>query len=282
MQVSTEEAVKFGFILDENKKWLNHEDYRDSSSFDLEFSVVLTKDSETQKIISQTKIEDLRPQASAYLISKQYVRVPEGYVAYVFLKNRLGQRGLLALNTGIIDQGYFGPISTLVINLSKNPAAIPDISFPNDRTFFRVVFHQIGEQNDLLKFKAKSHDYDWYVGGCKKRLLDYPDNFLNTEDIEKRLDKEITKKTNDLSFIRLGFFLTFIAIIFTALPLLRDTIFASQFNLQGYSNQVTENRLRSENLTQDLNALQDEVMKLKISLHRGENNPNQKITNAKD
>ncbi|EKO3962841.1 hypothetical protein F2K62_004123, partial [Vibrio fluvialis] len=236
MQISTYDAVKLGFVLGENGERLNENDYKDSSSFDLEVKAILTLDTDTNEVINSGRIQNLKPQACAYLVSKQYICVPKGYIAYVFLKNRMGQRGLLALNTGIIDQNYYGPISTLVINLSKNHAAIPDLAAPTDLTFFRVVFHKVdfsdAEENEELVFPNFKYEYETYLGNCKKRLLDYPENFLNTGVIEKRLEAAITQKAGDFSLRKLMIYLSLLAVVFTLLPFLRDNFFAWKYDLK--------------------------------------------------
>ncbi|ENN6466342.1 hypothetical protein QX223_03845 [Vibrio vulnificus] len=283
MQISTQDAVRLGFVLDENQAKLNASLFADKASFDLEFKTILTLDEENQSIVSSDSIENLKPQQCAYLVSKQFIRIPKGYIAYVFLKNRMCQRGLLALNTGIIDQDYYGPISTLVINLSKKHAAIPNENYPNDRSFFRVVFHKF-DSNDAnrpsnqiseadLDFSKTYHSYDEYLGGCKSKLRDYPENFLNTAALEKRLQREIEKKAGDFSIKKLSIYLALLAVVFTLLPFLRDYYFSEKFELRKFSTQVEINQMSANNLGNQISDLKEEVALLKEQLARLEEKP---------
>ena len=273
MQISTQDAVRLGFVLDENRRKLDPYLFTDKASFDLEFRTILTLDEENQSIVSSDSVENLKPQQCAYLISKQFIRIPKGYIAYVFLKNRMCQRGLLALNTGIIDQDYYGPISTLVINLSKKHAAIPNENYPNDRSFFRVVFHKFDSNGanepssevseDHLVFSQAFHSYDEYLGGCKSKLRDYPENFLNAAALEKRLQGEIEKKAGDFSMKKLSVYLALLAVVFTLLPMLKDYFFTWKFDLKDYSHQVIQNQNTMEKLTKQIQTLEEEVTRLK-------------------
>lgn len=278
MQISTQDAVRLGFVQDENRTNLDHSLFNDKASFDLEFKTILTLDEKSQTIVSSDSIENLKPQQCAYLVSKQFIRIPKGYIAYVFLKNRMCQRGLLALNTGIIDQGYYGPISTLVINLSKKHASIPNDNFPNDRSFFRVVFHKFDSNDncklisetseDDLDFSNSPHSYDQYLGGCKSKLRDYPENFLNTAALEDRLQNEIEKKAGDFSIRKLSVYLALLAVVFTLLPALKDYYFTWKFDLKDYSHQIIENQNSMEKLTTQIQTLEAEITGLKAQISK--------------
>lgn len=276
MQISTQDAVRLGFVLDEDRTRLDESQFTNKSSFDLEFKTILTLDEKDHSIISSDSIENLKPQQCAYLVSKQFIRIPKGYIAYVFLKNRMCQRGLLALNTGIIDQDYYGPISTLVINLSKKHAAIPNEIYPSDRSFFRVVFHKFDSNNtsdtsseileNTLIFPESYHSYDQYLGGCKSKLRDYPENFLNTAALEDRLQNEIEKKAGDFSIRKLSVYLALLAVVFTLLPALKDYYFTWKFDLKDYSHQVIENQNSMEKLTTQIQTLEAEITSLKAQV----------------
>ncbi|EGR2606667.1 hypothetical protein PUT72_10505 [Vibrio alginolyticus] len=282
MQISTHDAVKMGFVLDENHKKLDHTRYMNKSSFDLEFKTILTLNKSNNTILSSDRLENLKPQECAYLVSKQYLCIPKGYIAYVFLKNRMCQRGLLALNTGIVDQEYYGPLSTLVINLSKESASIPNEAYPDDLSFFRVVFHKVDENTDpdnfekissSLTYPQKFHEYEHYLGQCKVKLRDYPENFLNTADLETRLQEEIRKKAGDFSLKKITTHLAFLAAVFALLPFLRDYYFSEKFDLRKYSTQVELNQASTDNLGSQITDLKEEVALLKEQLARLRDKP---------
>ncbi|MDV7398303.1 hypothetical protein RZS08_43265, partial [Arthrospira platensis SPKY1] len=81
-------------------------------------------------------------------------------MAYVFLKNRLSQKGLLAFNTGIIDPGFEGPVSTVMTNLSRE--AILLSSHGENSKFFRVVFHKMTLAGELTSNEKRIYSYADY------------------------------------------------------------------------------------------------------------------------
>ncbi|ELS5808513.1 hypothetical protein ACXYUJ_20060 [Escherichia coli] len=122
MQISAQKAIEYGFVCDRNNNRITT-DHSNKSSVDLSIREILFKDEKNQvRSLGRTL---LKPQDSAFVISEEILHVPEGFIAYVFLKNRLSQKGFLALNTGIIDSGYNGPISTLLINFSAVEEYLP-------------------------------------------------------------------------------------------------------------------------------------------------------------
>ncbi len=135
MQLSPKKSIDEGFILSRDRTKINELEfnkYYNSSSVDLTIRDILVKDNKDKiRCVSSYKI---KPQETVYLISEQIIRVKPGYVAYVFLKNRVSQNGILALNTGIVDGGYDGPISTIVTNFSNAEVSLSAELFTSDNS----------------------------------------------------------------------------------------------------------------------------------------------------
>src|SRR2546428_10789007 len=55
---------------------------------------------------------EITPHEMFIMVSKETVRVPPGFVGYAMPKTGLCNRGILAFNTGIIDPGYQGRLSS--------------------------------------------------------------------------------------------------------------------------------------------------------------------------
>ncbi|UJF22041.1 hypothetical protein [Shewanella sp. OMA3-2] len=265
MQLTTFRAVELGFVLDEHQNIINPKPYMNKSSFDVEVKEIIYKD-DNDKVKRRPSIDNLKPQNSAYLISKQYIRVPEGYIAYVFLKNRMSQRGLLALNTGIIDQNYYGPVSTLILNLSNQVTEIPNPDSPHDLSFFRIVFHKIDDTPDALtnlKFPTKKHEYEDYISHRIQELAFLPKTFLNTNEIEERVKKAVTDKIKEYSLGRLLIYVAIVGFLFSLLSMGRDWFFTWNFDLKRFSEQTTENKYKTDSLGKELELLRREIEGLK-------------------
>ncbi|HGB2263266.1 TPA: hypothetical protein ACIUJV_004496, partial [Salmonella enterica subsp. enterica serovar 16:l,v:-] len=157
MQISAQKAIELGFVCNRKNKRIT-KDYSNKSSVDLTIREVLYKD-DKNNVQSLGRVI-LKPQDSVFVISEEILHVPEGFVAYVFLKNTLSKRGFLALNTGIIDSNYNGPISTLLINFSAVEEYLPITNNEVDKSFFRVVFHEIDKNTNYNPTPPDSNAYN--------------------------------------------------------------------------------------------------------------------------
>lgn len=276
MQLSTSDAVRLGFVLGRNGDRLNPDDYKNASSFDLSIRDVLIKNTKTGKVESRSDCSVvLSPQDSAYLISEEIIRIPQGHIAYVFLKNRQSQRGLLALNTGIIDQGYYGAISTLVTNLSSEDVVIPDTS-EGGKLFFRVVFHRINDTKtdpESSLYPEKCRDYEEYRRYRELDLRKFPRTFLDVEAVEKKISARITKELSAFSYMKLGTTIAIVGILLSLLPLAKDYYFSQKFELSEYVERSEATKLSLSELSESMkavdaenDALQEMIASLKTEL----------------
>ncbi|EAR5569203.1 hypothetical protein EQJ65_20660 [Salmonella enterica] len=84
MQISAQKAIELGFVCNRKNKRIT-KDYSNKSSVDLTIREVLYKD-DKNNVQSLGRVI-LKPQDSVFVISEEILHVPEGFVAYVFLKN---------------------------------------------------------------------------------------------------------------------------------------------------------------------------------------------------
>ncbi|KJY76688.1 hypothetical protein TW78_04490 [Vibrio coralliilyticus] len=264
MQISTYDAVKNGFILDRDQKQLDPEPFKSNSSFDLTFREILYKDVEGDNVRREEQRILLKPQDSVYLISEQYIKVPKGHIAYVFLKNGMSQKGLLALNTGIIDQDYFGPISTLLINLSSQSTPIPVPNIKPNAAFFRVVFHKI-DNTERGDNKMSPIDYDEYLTYRMSELDRLPRTFLNQHEIETRVKAQVEAEVKRFNTRRLTYLLTVLGLVLTFYPIARDNIVKYYYDIGSYIEISKKNKETNHNLEKELSLLKLELSLLKKS-----------------
>jgi len=262
VQIHTKEAVRLGIVTNRNGKLFNPSDYSKKSSFDITIREVLVKGNKPEDIETHSGSAILKPQDSAYIISEELINIPDGYIAYVFLKNRMSQKGLLALNTGIIDQGYHGPISTLVINLSTRDAVIPNSANLSDKAFFRVVFHKIEENKKLPKphfIKCQPQSYDVYKGYRKNELKKLPRTFLDHEQAKKQITDEVEKKALSFSYLKLGATVSIVALLLSLMSFGKDFFIGKSFNINQYYQEKLSIEEEARNLKLDLEKLRHEL-----------------------
>lgn len=254
MQISAQKAIDFGFVCDRNNKKINT-DHSSRSSVDLTIREILLKDKKGE--VKSYERVDLKPQDSAYIISEEVLHVPEGFVAYVFLKNRLSQKGFLALNTGIIDSNYDGPISTLLINMSAEDEYLTATDNRIDKAFFRVVFHRIDSNYDILPSSFKEHSYkvkEKYNAYRNYRISDlekFPKTFLEPRVLKDQINKELTEKLSSISLTKIGLLIAFLSLI----PFGRDYFFSEKFDLRDFNEYKINSEVKIKNLEEEINLL---------------------------
>lgn len=226
MQVSAVDAINKKMVIGRNGDTLNGKDYLGCSSVDLSLRSVLIRSNEGKQILDAdgrvlngvtiSKHSRIQPQETVYIISEEIINVPAGYVAYVFLKNRFSQKGLLAFNTGIVDGGFKGPISTLLTNISAEEI---DLKTVNDGNFFRVVFHKIDMNNiDIQNVTKSSYSYDVYLNYKAEELLCLPRYFQNPDKIKSQIEKSLNEKALNFGVMRLGLIIGFAGVLMVLVP----------------------------------------------------------------
>lgn len=274
MQLDALKTIALGFIRDKNDSPLNPSNYTNKSSIDLTIGEVIYKDKKGN--IRPGVGTSLKPQQSMLIISEEIIRVPDDHVAYVFLKNRLSQRGLLALNTGIIDSGYIGPISSLVINFSNVNAEIPSGRSTAEKEFFRVVFHKIdssASQTSPIQVSTSytASEYSDYKQKAIKNLENLPKTFLEPTYLKEQIRNEIFDKMSELSLFKLGFMITVIGLIFTLFSVGKDYFFGMQYDLKDTISNQAKYELQIENLNSDVDKLNARIRALELAPNNGDN-----------
>src|SRR6185437_4136614 len=119
----------------------------------------------------------LPPQGMVKVVSRETIKVPQGVAGYALIKNGLSNVGLLAINIGIIDPGYEGPISSTLINFGKNPLLLSP-----KMTFLRLTFHEYEPQATEARGLAPISTAD-YVQRTKAEVVRHlSGSFLNLEE----------------------------------------------------------------------------------------------------
>lgn len=262
MQISAQKAIDNGFVCDRNNKKIKV-DHSHKSSVDLTIREILFKDE--NGVVKSRDWAALKPQDSVLIISEEILHVPEGYIAYVFLKNRLSQKGFLALNTGIIDSNYNGPISTLLINFSGEEENLPMSNDLVDKVFFRIVFHEIEKPVNpqppstapkVYKVKEK---YDSYRSYRFLELSKFPKTFLEPKVLKEQINRELTEKLTGLSLTRIGLMVTIVGLVISLVPVGRDYYFADKYDLKEFYQYKIESEQKINNLQEQLNKIQERV-----------------------
>lgn len=116
----------------------------------------------------------LEPREMVWVLSKEEFNIPSDVTGMATLRTTFTKQGILALNVGIIDPLFRGPISTALINFSDRPREIRK----GDK-FFRVAFFS---HADVSAFHQKDEnvEYDEYLKALENvSYADFSPSFLN-------------------------------------------------------------------------------------------------------
>jgi deoxycytidine triphosphate deaminase len=117
----------------------------------------------------------LPPGGMVRVVSKESLHLPETITGHVLLKNDLCAKGVLAINIGVVDPGFRGPISSTLINFGR-------AGFPVEKgtPFLRVSFHRC-PQSPRAKHSVQ-YDRADYLKRVKQEVLAYSGpTFLNMD-----------------------------------------------------------------------------------------------------
>ena len=110
------------------------------------------------------------------VVSKELLRMPADITGHALLKNELCRKGVLAINIGVIDPGYEGPISSTLINFGRG-----DFIVKQGSPFLRISFHRctVSAKAD----KSSKYTHEQYISKVKDEVTAYMSpTFLNMEE----------------------------------------------------------------------------------------------------
>jgi len=118
---------------------------------------------------------ELKPGGMVRVISTEALRLPDNITGHVLLKNDLCTKGVLAINIGVVDPGFEGPISSTLINFGR-----ADFVVEKGTPFLRVSFHNCPRTK--LADAAQKYDRETYLKRVKQEVLAYSGpTFLNMD-----------------------------------------------------------------------------------------------------
>ena len=121
------------------------------------------------------------------VVSKESLRMPTNITGHALLKNELCRKGVLAINIGVIDPGFEGPISSILINFGRG-----DFIVKQGGPFLRISFQRcpVSSKAD----KSSKYTREQYISNVRDEVAAYmASTFLNME--------ETTRKAAEKAFV---------------------------------------------------------------------------------
>ena len=165
-------------ILSRNLLYEADETNLKNSTYDLTIGDILTLGPENVK---ERRCEGpkrryfIKPQEMVFVLSKEHFALPADVTGVATLRTTCTKRGLLALNVGIIDPAFSGPISTALLNFSNRPTEIYV-----GQKFFRVLFFQHDDVSDFHPLHKEGVNEQEYIHKLERKAFrDFPSTYLN-------------------------------------------------------------------------------------------------------
>ena len=147
---------------------------------------------------SEGKLVDeflLRPQGIVKVVSMEVITIPLDVMGFVFVKTKLCNEGVLALNIGIVDPGFSGPLQSALINFGKGA-----VRLRKGDVYSRIVFHTIDSGGSALAGPALSHS-EVFRNVVDQVDAALGDSFLNiSETVDKASSEMLVKAKNSAVF----------------------------------------------------------------------------------
>jgi hypothetical protein len=114
------------------------------------------------------------PGGMVRVISKESLKLSDEVTGHVLLKNELCTKGVLAINIGVVDPAFEGPLSSTLINFGREPWPLE-----KGTAFLRVSFLRCSKSANL---KPVKYDRDKYLARAVQEVLAYSaPTFLNMD-----------------------------------------------------------------------------------------------------
>lgn len=146
----------------------------------------------------------LPPRGIVWVVSAETFEMPSDVTGLATLKTQWTHQGVLALNVGVIDPGWNGPLSATLVNLGNSPFTIRQ-----GEPFFRILFHD----HAIATVSPTIKSMDEYKNDTLLRSRLFSPTFLNMQNLTNEVADEV------LRIPRWGFILTLVATVIAVLAI---------------------------------------------------------------
>lgn len=123
----------------------------------------------------------LPPRGIVWVVSAEDFALPQDVTGLATLKTQWTHQGVLALNVGVVDPGWHGPLAAAVVNFSNSVFVIK-----KGDPFFRILFHEhraVGQKVDVPRSQ--------YLAQVKNQSRAFSSTFLNMSSLVKEVSDEV-------------------------------------------------------------------------------------------
>lgn len=127
----------------------------------------------------------LPPRHIIWLVSAETFDMGDTTTGLATLKTGWTHQGVLALNVGVVDPGWKGPLAAAVVNFSNT-----DFVIEKGSPFLRLLFHEHA-QIPAAELRPKSVTMPDYVKGVIGQSRAFASTFLDMDDLSKTVADKV-------------------------------------------------------------------------------------------
>jgi len=126
----------------------------------------------------------IEPSEMLIIVTKELVKMPSDLCATYGQLNRLANHGLMILNTSIVEPGYWGPLSCVLVNFSSQRQALA-----TGESIAKLNFQTLSGTPDSVF--PDSFDHVSYERLASKNATSLPKSLLDIASVEERVTEKV-------------------------------------------------------------------------------------------
>jgi dUTPase len=206
----------------------------------------------------------LRPGGIVRVVARESLKVSGGFTGHALPRNTLCTRGVLAINIGIVDPGFEGPISSALVNFGD-----ADYILKPGEPFLRVSFHR------CLKSPKADDAQAWnreeYLEEARKQALAYlGKDFLDLDETIRKASEGAFGNFRSALALWVGIAAVGLALITVLVPLgasYTDRYLSDRLKWQAKTERALEEKVEARN-DAEMKRLIDEVAQLRSEVNK--------------
>jgi len=221
-------------------------DFLKGTSYDIRVGKIIWRD---EKEVSESDERFLlKPQGVAEVVSLERLTLPTNVIGFASVKTSLCDEGIMALNIGLIDPGYNGPLSTTLVNFSNREYNIQRGDIMLRLTFFRC---------ESSPEPGSNPGDEQYLKKKRQKILNFSDTFLNLKPAIEKIASSVFWRYAGISGLLLGL----VALLVTStLTFLSRNVWAPTDIRTSVQSEVRAAKI--DTLERQLDALKQQVAQL--------------------
>jgi deoxycytidine triphosphate deaminase len=192
--------------------------------YNLRAARVFSAESGTEQVIgerlpdgSTRRVWSIAPTETLVIMTCERIRIPWDIVGQYGQLFRLAQQGLILMNTSIVEPGYDGPLSCVVVNLSKSDITIEPESEIAKLTFERLSSPPLNQRPQVISS-------DRYISLLAAAAVKLPKSFMGIEQVSQEVSDKVNADVKK-SITFGGVILIFLLVLSTLQPWISGLIF---------------------------------------------------------